>query len=276
MNLTKHEQKILDHFENLLPTSLQTIGDNQVNSVDARRLWQGLRSKRDFSNWIKAKVIDNAYYQLNQDYALLNNLWEQDLIHSHGGSNKKDYALTFDTAKKLAMMESTSNGNRVREYFLVCEKIAQSKIQKQVDWTDLDNIQKLLDITKEEKLKRINAEKKTKQLQIKTVRQRRKIKKDKPKVKYYDKVLDSKSNFTITQIAKQAEMTATHLNTVLEQENIQFKQSGQWLLKKEYQDKGLVNTRTHVIGRQNDKRTTHSTVWTEKGRLFILELLEDI
>jgi len=114
------------------------------------------------------------------------------------------------------------------------------------------------------------------QLQIKTVRQRRKLKHQKPKVKYYDKVLNSKSCFTITQIAKQAEMTATHLNTVLEQENIQFKQSGQWLLKKEYQDKGLVNTRTHVIGRQIEKRTSHSTVWTEKGRLFILELLEDI
>ena len=113
-------------------------------------------------------------------------------------------------------------------------------------------------------------------LSIENKKQKGKIRKDKPKVQYYNKVLDSKSCFTITQIAKQAEMTATHLNIVLEQENIQFKQSGQWLLKKEYQDKGLVSTRTHVIGRHNDKRTTHSTVWTEKGRLFILELLEDI
>jgi len=109
-------------------------------------------------------------------------------------------------------------------------------------------------------------------------KQTRKIKKDRPKVKYYDKVLDSKSDFTITQIAKQVEMTAHSLNTVLEQSGVQFKQSGQWLLKQQYQDRGLVNTRTHIInnGRQVSKQTSHSTVWTEKGREFILDLLENI
>ena len=145
--------------------------------------------------------------------------------------------------------------------------------------TYLEALETLVVVIKEKNViteERDVAIEKTKILKKKGRKLVRKIKKDKPKVQYYNKVLDSKSCFTITQIAKQAEMTATHLNTVLEQENIQFKQSGQWLLKKEYQDKGLVSTRTHTIGRQIEKRTSHSTVWTEKGRLFILELLEDI
>ena len=114
------------------------------------------------------------------------------------------------------------------------------------------------------------------QLQIKTVRQKRKLKRQKPKVDFYDKVLDSTSDFTVTQIAKQVEMTATHLNIVLEQAGIQYRQSGQWLLKKEYQDKGLTKTRTYLFEGTTETRTAYSTVWTEKGRKFIIELLEDI
>ena len=92
-----------------------------------------------------------------------------------------------------------------------------------------------------------------------------------PKVDYYNKVLDSESSFTTTQIAKEIEMSAIQLNVLLSNLGVQFKQSGQWMLTAKYQDKGYTKTRTHTLP---DGNTRHSTTWTEKGRQFILELSE--
>lgn len=98
------------------------------------------------------------------------------------------------------------------------------------------------------------------------------IKEQQPKVEYHDKVLDTESCYTTTQIAKELEMSARQLNVLLSNMGIQFKQSGQWLLTAKYQDNGYVKTRTHLLPNGDTK---HSTVWTEKGRKFLLELSEE-
>lgn len=98
-----------------------------------------------------------------------------------------------------------------------------------------------------------------------------------PKVEYHDKVLDTDTCYTTTQLAKEFEMTARRLNLYLEQADVHYKQSGQWLLKAKYQDKGLVRTRTHLYKNSKGKNETrHYTVWTEKGRQFISDFLEDL
>jgi len=99
----------------------------------------------------------------------------------------------------------------------------------------------------------------------------------KPKVDYYNEVLDSGDTFTTTQIAKEAEMSARQLNIILVQDGIQFKQSGQYQLKAKYQNKGYAKVRTHTYDRKDGSvGTKHTTTWTEKGREFILDLLLDI
>lgn len=98
------------------------------------------------------------------------------------------------------------------------------------------------------------------------------ISEQKPKVEYYDKVLDSESCYTTTQIAKELEMSARQLNVLLSNLGVQFKQSKQWLLTAKYQDKGYVKTRTHILP---NGETSHSTVWTESGRQFLLDLAEE-
>ena len=93
----------------------------------------------------------------------------------------------------------------------------------------------------------------------------------KPKVAYYDNVLDTKGSMTTTQIAKSFGMTSHKLNTYLNDKGIQFKMSGMWMLYKEYDGKGYAEVRTYV----NKKRETtcHYLVWTEKGKEFIYNLL---
>ena len=96
-----------------------------------------------------------------------------------------------------------------------------------------------------------------------------------PKVTYYDQILASTDTITVTQIAKDYGMTAQELNKLLHENKIQFKQSGQWILYKEYAKLGYTKSHTTPItykdGRQGDQLHTR---WTQKGRLFLYELLK--
>ena len=93
----------------------------------------------------------------------------------------------------------------------------------------------------------------------------------KPKVAYYDNVLDTKGSMTTTQVAKSFGMTSHKLNTYLNDKGIQFKMSGMWMLYKEYDGKGYAEIRTYV--NKKKETTTHYLVWTEKGKEFIYNLL---
>lgn len=96
-----------------------------------------------------------------------------------------------------------------------------------------------------------------------------------PKVTYYDQILASTNTITVTQIAKDYGMTAQELNKLLHENKIQFKQSGQWILYKEYAKLGYTKSHTTPItykdGRKGDQLHTR---WTQKGRLFLYELLK--
>lgn len=95
-----------------------------------------------------------------------------------------------------------------------------------------------------------------------------------PKAEYTDVVLQSKTSWTITTIAKELGMTAQELNTVLAAKRVQYKKDGHWLLYAKFDKKGFIETRTHVYtDRKGDVQTNISTVWTETGRNFIHLLL---
>lgn len=108
---------------NLINIQKTTINDEMVNSVDARGLHRFLESQQEFATWIKAKVLHNPYFEENQDYVLLDKNVTQT---GSGGHNRKDYALTMDTAKKVAMASNTPRGNQARDYFLQCERKVKS------------------------------------------------------------------------------------------------------------------------------------------------------
>lgn len=95
----------------------------------------------------------------------------------------------------------------------------------------------------------------------------------KPKVQYYDEVLQSDNLMTVTQIAKEFGMYAKQLNLILHKKKIQFKNNGQWLLYSQYQDKGYTKSVTSLdpFGKTGSTEgALHVyTKWTQKGREFI-------
>lgn len=95
-----------------------------------------------------------------------------------------------------------------------------------------------------------------------------------PKVQYYDTVLQSKSTYTATQIAKECGMSARQLNKFLQSKKFIFYQSGMWMLTAKYQNKGLATTKTYSYTNSIGQTCTNTaTVYTEKGREFIHSLL---
>lgn len=98
----------------------------------------------------------------------------------------------------------------------------------------------------------------------------------KPKASYYDVVINCKDLVAISVIAKDYGWTANHMNQYLHEKGIQFKQGKKiWLLYKEYAEMGLTSTKTHTYsGSDGSAHSKPHTYWTQKGRLFIYDLLK--
>lgn len=96
-----------------------------------------------------------------------------------------------------------------------------------------------------------------------------------PKASYYDLVLNCKDLLSITEIAKDYGKSAKWLNNYLHENKVQYKQGNTWLLYQNHAEKGYTNTKTQTFnGNDGNVHTKVHTYWTQKGRLFIYDLLK--
>lgn len=112
-------------------------------------------------------------------------------------------------------------------------------------------------------------------LQFECNKQKQIIGELKPKADYTDIILQSKSLVTVTQIAKDYGMSGAAMNEMLHRYGVQYKQSGQWLLYSKYHNNGFTHSETVTITHSDGRTgTVMNTKWTQKGRLFIYNLLK--
>lgn len=117
---------------------------------------------------------------------------------------------------------------------------------------------------------------KTKALMETVAVQNQQIFEMKPKASYYDVVLNCKDLISTSAIAKDYGKSAIWMNRYLHDKGVQFKQGDIWLLYQKYAEKGYTSTKTHSYsGCNGDMHTKVHTYWTQKGRLFIYELMTD-
>ena len=102
------------------------------------------------------------------------------------------------------------------------------------------------------------------------------LKKQAPKVEYYDQTLQSVNTLTATQVAKERGMDAEKLNKRLKEAGVIYRQSGQWIVKQPYASWGLHKTRTQTYTRSDGSLGTNTyLVWTQKGKMFLLALIDN-
>lgn len=234
--------------------------DTGERIVDGRELHEGLKVKRDFTSWIKGR-IEKFGFNEGEDYAVtLTKTGERQNVIQH------DYILKLDMAKELAMVENNEQGRRARRYFIEVEKKLESIT---VPSYMIDN-----PIQRAERW--IQEQKERQALETKSLMLEQRVAEYEPKISYLDRILQSKGTMTITQIAKDYGMSGQQLNKILHSERVQYKQNKQWLLYREYHDKGYTKSETIDITRSNgDPDVTLNTKWTQKGRLFIHEILKN-
>lgn len=88
-----------------------------INTVNARDIHKELKSKQDFSTWIKNRIKQGGFVE-NEDFISLHKTVEREI----GATSKIEYHVTFDMAKHLGMMERNKQGKKVRQYFIDQDK----------------------------------------------------------------------------------------------------------------------------------------------------------
>lgn len=167
-----------------------------------------------------------------------------------------NHEIKLDMAKEIAMIQRNEKGKQARKYFLEVEKA----------WNSPEMIMKrALEI----------ANKRVENLQLENTQQKQIIGELKPKADYTDIILKNKGLVTITQIAKDYGLSGQALNDKLHELKVQYKIGEQWLLYSKYHAKGYTHSETIPITRKNGMKDVNMiTKWTQKGRLFIYELLK--
>lgn len=221
--------------------------ENDRPTVLARELHEFLEVKTAYKDWFP-RMREYGFLE-GTDFCSF-------LSESTGGRPAQDAQLTIEMAKEICMLQRNEKGKQARQYFIQLEK----------DWNSPEKVMaRALKI----------ADKKIMLLQDENAQQKQIIAELNPKASYYDVVLQTKDAISTSQIAKDYGKSAMWLNDLLHTLSVQFKQGGVWLLYDKYADKGYTRSRTHTYS--GDDGLQHSkmhTYWTQKGRLFIYELLK--
>ena len=116
---------------------------------------------------------------------------------------------------------------------------------------------------------------KTKQLETEVKVKEQQICELQPKASYYDMILQCSDLLSVSQIAKDYGKSARWLNSKLHELKIQYMQGKVWLLYQKYADKGYTHSKTQNYNRPDGTQGSKlHTYWTQKGRLFLYELLK--
>lgn len=105
--------------------------------------------------------------------------------------------------------------------------------------------------------------------------QKQQIAEMQPKASYYDVILNCKDAVAITTIAKDYGKSGQWLNDYLHSLGVQYKQGCIWLLYQKHAENGYTCTKTHsYLSNDGETHSKVHTYWTQKGRIFIYELLK--
>lgn len=103
----------------IIPIFNSVINQEEVKSVNAKILHSFLEVDTRFNDWISRRIKDYQFIE-NTDFVLVT---QQRVIKNRGGDRRsKEYHITLDMAKELAMIERNEKGRQARKYFIECEK----------------------------------------------------------------------------------------------------------------------------------------------------------
>jgi len=234
--------------------------DSEWPTVCGRDLHETLQVKTHYTQWFD-RMKDYGFSE-NSDFVTVH----KNVIRVDGTKMPQqhyDHKLTLDMAKEICMIQRSAIGRKCRQYFLELERA----------WNSPEAIMARALQFADSQLALMRS--KNTELAYTVAIQNQQIVEMKPKVSYYDVVLNCKDLISTTAIAKDYGKSAIWLNKYLHCKKVQFKQGEIWLLYQKYAEKGYTSTKTHnYAGSDGEQHIKPHTYWTQKGRLFIYDLLK--
>jgi len=105
---------------------IDVVNKKGMELVESKLLHKKLEVRSYHSDWIKRR-IDNYDFKEGIDY-YIDQYSKMSNGKKTGGKLKKDFLITMDMAKELAMLENNDIGKEARKYFIAVEKEYQKKI----------------------------------------------------------------------------------------------------------------------------------------------------
>lgn len=200
--------------------------DTEEPTVSARDLHEKLQIGTRFNDWFP-RMCEYGFKEGKEFYSKMSKTPES------GGRPPLDYDLTIRCAKEICMIQRTEIGRTIRNYFLDLEDAWNTP--EQVMARALKMANRTIDSLKE----------RCSFLGSQVIEKQKQIEEMQPKATYYDLILQCPDLVSTTVIAKDYGMSAAKFNGCLHDFGIQFKQSGVWVLYREYDHFGYTSTKTH-------------------------------
>ena len=188
----------------------------EINSVDARELYEFLEIKKQFTDWIRPKIKDYGFV-VNSDYY-------PSRCTATNGREMETYILSLDMAKELSMISKTAKGREARKYFIECEKKSkqiQNQIKEPVDL--IGKIEQSMRIAKSLGIKGNKAIKFANEMVIESHGMNF--------IEHFkiDHLLSPKQYFTTATIARDLGLSTQEVNKMIENIGLQYKSTEQEL-----------------------------------------------
>lgn len=234
--------------------------------------------------WLVGKDVAEALGYLNASKAIADHVDANDKLNNEtlsslgqrGGwliNESGFYSLVFSSklpkAKEFKRWVTSEVLPAIRKHggYLTPQKIEEVL-------ADPDTIIKLATSLKEERAKRAEAENKLQETKVVCEYQAQQIAEFQPIKEYVDTILASEDMLTASQIAADYGLSAKALNKILFEEHLIHSVNGQWLLYAKQMNKGYTKSKTITVPREDGTtKVVLHTMWTQKGRLRIHELL---
>lgn len=168
-----------------------------IQAVMGRDLHAFLEVGAEYRHWFPRML---AYgFEEGKDYTVKNDRVQDSLGRERQAIN---HIVSLDMAKEISMIQRTDKGKQARQYFIECEKQAQSK---KANGGELSRLE-LLQLAMNAETERLALEVKNKELE--------------PKAKAYDQFIDADGTYSVGNVAKMLGLSQNKLFTKLRQHGI--------------------------------------------------------
>lgn len=234
----------------LIQVTERTVGDAPVQTVNARELHEFLEVGKVFGAWIADRIAQYEFAE-GVDY-LVSEIGIQ--VPHQGGTRsatRKDYHLTLDMAKELAMVERNAKGKQARTYFIECERRAKDAANQPLNLDDPASLRTIL----------LGYAEKNLALQAKVQEVEAVVEKQTPKVQVFDRLSEATEGaMSIRRAAAVLQHPERKLAELMDKRRWIYKlpNSGAWFVHAEARRMGYMETKMHT-GTKPDGDTWTST-----------------